>query len=78
MVDEKWWNLSGWKYLDEIYNNAEGAEINRRSLEVGIKETRFGSLGFRENEKGKRKAAGLWLYIQMQECRKVAFRIGYT
>ena len=58
MLDEKWWDLSGWKDLDEIYNNVVGAEINRQSLEVGIKEIRFGCLGFRENEKKKRKDCG--------------------
>ena len=56
MLDEKWWDLSGWKDLDEIYNIDEGAEINRWSLEVRNNEIRLGSLGFRKNEKKKAKA----------------------
>ena len=77
MVDEKWWDLSGWKDLYEIYNIDEGANINQRSLEVGNNEIRFRCLGFWENEKEKRKAAGLGLYTEMQELRKVGFRVGY-
>ena len=58
MVDKKWWDLSGWKDLDEFYNFYEGAEINRQSLEVGNNEIRFVFLGFRENEKKKQKGCG--------------------
>ena len=73
MVDEKWWDLSGWKDLDEIYNIDKGANINRRSLEVGNNEIRYECFGFRENEKEKRKVAGLGLFTEMQERRKVGF-----
>ena len=63
MFDQKWWDLSGWKDLDKIYNINEGANINGWSLEVGNNEIRFGCLGFRENKKEKRKAVGLGVYI---------------
>ena len=68
MVDEKWWDLSGWKDLDEIYNIDEGTKINQRSLEFGNNEIRFGCLGFRENErkkaKGKRlRTCGLYRWL---------------
>ena len=61
---------------DEIYNIDKGANINRRSLEVGNDEIRFGCLGFRENEKEKIKRCGSG--PEMKECRKVGFRVIYT
>ena len=53
----------GWKNLNEIYNNAEGFETNRRSLEVKNNEIVFGCLGFRENEKKSEKTVVLEVYI---------------
>ena len=47
MFNEKWWDLSGWKDLGEVYNNPEGAKIIRRNLEVKNSELANAYVGLR-------------------------------